>query len=289
MLQRSPSYVLTLPGQDAIADVLRKRLPQKLAYSIVRWKNVLVTTAFFQLSRRRPKFVKKMIRTGVKRQLPESIDVDKHFSPRYDPWDQRMCLVPDGDMFRALRKGDASVVTDQIETFTETGIKLASGEELEADVVVTATGLNMLLLGGVTVSVDGEEVNAPDHVAYKGMMLSGVPNMAMALGYTNASWTLKCDLVSEYVCRLINHMDARGYDVALPIEPGPSEPREPIIDLKSGYVLRSLDLMPKQGARVPWKLHQNYARDIRMLRRGEIEDEGIAFSRVGARETAAAA
>jgi monooxygenase len=289
MLQRSPSYVLTLPGQDAIADVLRKRLPQKAAYAIVRWKNVLVTTAFFQLSRRRPAFVKRMIRSGVKRQLPDGVDVDEHFTPRYDPWDQRMCLVPDGDLFSALRKGDASVVTDRIETFTETGLKLGSGEELEADVVITATGLNMKLLGGVTVAVDGEEVNAPDHVAYKGMMLSGVPNMAMAMGYTNASWTLKCDLVSEYVCRLLNHMDARAYRVATPVEPPASEPREPIIDLQSGYVLRSIDELPKQGSRVPWKLHQNYARDIRMLRRGEIEDEGIAFSRVPARSSSTAA
>jgi monooxygenase len=279
MLQRSPSYVLSLPGQDAIADALRKRLPTKLAYALVRWKNVLITTAFFQLSRRRPKFVKRMIRSAVKRQLPEGFDVDKHFSPRYDPWDQRMCLVPDGDLFAALRRGRASVVTDTIETFTENGIKLKSGEELEADVIVTATGLNMLLLGGVTVEVDGAEVVANEHVAYKGMMLSSVPNMAMALGYTNASWTLKCDLVAEYVCRLINHMDANGYREVVPVEPGPEMPREPIIDLTSGYVLRSLDDLPKQGAEVPWRLHQNYARDIRMLRRGEIEDEAISFSR----------
>jgi len=279
MLQRSPSYVLALPGQDAIADLARKRLPKKLAYALVRWKNVLITTAFFQLSRRRPRFVKRMIRSAVKRRLPEGYDVDKHFTPRYDPWDQRMCLVPDGDLFRVLREGRASVVTDTIETFTEKGVKLASGQELEADVVVTATGLNMLLLGGMTVVVDGHEVVASEHVAYKGMMLSSVPNMAMALGYTNASWTLKCDLVSEYVCRLINHMDANGYKQVTPVEPHASAPREPIIDLKSGYVLRSLDDLPKQGADVPWRLHQNYARDIRMLRRGDIEDESISFSR----------
>jgi monooxygenase len=283
MLQRSPSYVLSLPGQDAIADVLRKRLPAKLAYSLVRWKNVLMTTLFFQVSRRRPKLVRKLIRSGTRRQLPRDFDVDKHFTPRYDPWDQRMCLVPDGDLFKALRKGRASVVTDGIETFTETGLKLASGEELEADVVVTATGLNMLLLGGVTVVVDGEEVVPSEHVAYKGMMLSGVPNMAMALGYTNASWTLKCDLVSEYVCRLLNHMDAGGYRQVTPLEPDASMAREPIIDLTSGYVLRSIDSLPKQGTEVPWRLHQNYARDIRMLRRGDIEDGAISFSREGAR------
>jgi cation diffusion facilitator CzcD-associated flavoprotein CzcO len=204
--------------------------------------------------------------------------VDPHFKPRYQPWDQRVCLVPDGDLFEALGRGEASIVTDGIETFTENGIKLASGRDLEADVIVTATGLNVLFLGGMSLTVDGEQVEPAETVGYKGMMLSGVPNLAVALGYTNASWTLKCDLCAEYVCRLINHMDEHGYSQATPRAPDASVEREPFIDLMSGYVLRAIESLPKQGSRAPWRLYQNYARDILMLRRGPIEDEGIEFS-----------
>jgi monooxygenase len=278
MLQRSPSYVVTLPGQDPVAKFLARFLPPRVRYPIVRWKNVLLTQLFFQLSRRRPRFVKAFVRKGVERRLPPGFPTDPHFRPKYDPWDQRVCLVPDADLFEAIHRGEASIVTDDIETFTEDGIKLASGEELEADVIVTATGLNMQLLGGMEMSVDGEAVDPAATVAYKGMMLSGVPNAAMALGYTNASWTLKCDLCTEYVCRLLNHMDEHGHAIATPQPPPPGEPREPIIDLQSGYVLRSIEMLPKQGSRTPWRLHQNYPLDIIMLRRGPIEDEGIAFS-----------
>jgi cation diffusion facilitator CzcD-associated flavoprotein CzcO len=232
----------------------------------------------FNLSRRYPQFMRKLIRRGVQRRLPEGYDVDTHFNPRYNPWQQRMCLVPDSDLFEALGRGDASIVTDGIETFTETGLKLTSGAELEADVIVTATGLNLLLLGGMDLAVDGEEVEFADRVAYKGMMLSGVPNMALALGYTNASWTLKCDLVAEYVCRLLNHMDEHGYAIATPKAPDPSLPIEPFIDFNSGYVLRSIADLPKQGAIAPWRLHQNYFRDIRMLRRGPVDD-AMEFAR----------
>jgi cation diffusion facilitator CzcD-associated flavoprotein CzcO len=278
MLQRSPSYVVSLPGRDPIADGLRRLLPAKVAYPVVRWKNVLLTTLFFQLSRRAPRFMKALIRKGVQRRLPAGCDVDTHFKPRYNPWDQRVCLVPDDDLFAALRNGSASVVTDHIETFTEKGIRLESGAELEADVIVTATGLNLLMLGGMTIAVDGRELELSEAVTYKGMMLCGVPNMAYALGYTNASWTLKCDLVAQYVCRVLNHMEDHGYREYTPRAPDRSVPIEPMIDFSSGYVLRSIDNLPKQGSRAPWRLHQNYARDILMLRHGALEDEGVTFS-----------
>jgi monooxygenase len=278
MLQRSPSYVLSLPARDPLADLIRRALPTKTAYAVVRWKNVLVTTAFFQLSRRAPRLVRKLIRRGVERQLPPGYDVDTHFNPRYDPWDQRVCLVPDGDLFAAVGEGRASIVTDRIETFTETGLRLESGAELEADVIVTATGLNLLALGGLSLAVDGREITLSETVGYKGMMFSGAPNLAVSLGYTNASWTLKCDLTCEYVCRLLNHMDERGYVQCMPRRPDPSVATQPFIDLTSGYVQRSIATFPQQGARAPWRLHQNYARDILLLRRGPIEDEGIEFS-----------
>ena len=222
MLQRSPSYVVTLPAEDPIARFLQRVLPSKAAYALVRWKNVLLMMGSFKLSRWKPDFMRKVIRRGVEKHLPEGYDVDTHFNPRYNPWQQRMCLVPDSDLFEALADGSASVVTDGVETFTETGIRLTSGEELEADVIVTATGLNLLLLGGIEVSLDGEPVDFSKTVAYKGMMICGVPNLAVTLGYTNASWTLKCDLVSHYVCRLLNHMDEHGHTVCTPAAPDPS-------------------------------------------------------------------
>jgi monooxygenase len=276
MLQRSPTYIASLPAQDRLAAWLRRRLPERAAYAIVRWKNVLIQTAFYQLSRRRPEMIKRFIRKGVERSLPAGYDVDKHFKPHYNPWDQRMCLVPDGDLFRAISKGEASVVTDKIASFTEGGIALESGEELEADAIVTATGLNLLFLGGMELSVDGEPVDIPAKMTYKGMMLSGVPNMAFTVGYTNASWTLKADLTSEYVCRLLRHMDAHGYKRCLP-EVDPSVTEQPLLDFTSGYVQRSLDEFPKQGSKEPWKLRQNYVFDIRTIRRGEIEDGAMRF------------
>jgi cation diffusion facilitator CzcD-associated flavoprotein CzcO len=280
MVQRSPSYVVSLPGQDPIADFLRRRLPASVAYPLVRWKNVLLTTGFYKLSRRAPGFVKRLIRRGVERHLPAGYDVDTHFKPRYDPWDQRVCLVPDGDLFEAIRRGDASIVTDHVESFTEKGVRLASGDEVEADVIVTATGLNVLMLGGMEIAVDDREIKLPETVTYKGMMLCGVPNFAYTVGYTNASWTLKADLVARYVCRLLRHMEERGYRVCTPRAPDPTLPTEPLLDLTSGYVLRSIDDLPRQGGRVPWRLHQNYARDKLMLGLGSLEDEAMEFSRV---------
>ncbi len=278
MLQRSPSYVISLPARDSVADALRRRLPARAAYAIVRWKNVLRGAAFYALSRRRPGLIRNLIRRGVQASLPAGFDVDTHFSPRYDPWDQRVCLVPDGDLFQALSSERASIVTDRIETFTERGLRLASGEELEADIIVTATGLTLKLLGGTELSVDGEAVTFPDRVVYKGMMISGVPNATMALGYTNASWTLKADLVNEYVCRLLDYMDEHGFDRVMPIEPDEAVARIPLLDLQSGYIERSAHWLPKQGSRLPWRLYQNYPRDIRLLKHGPVDDEGVRFS-----------
>jgi monooxygenase len=278
MLQRSPTYIASLPAEDPIAQGLRRFLPPKAVYAIVRWKNVVIQSLVYQLSRRRPRAVKAMIRKGVERALPPGYDVDKHFKPRYNPWDQRMCLVPNGDLFRAIRKEEASVATDTIDTFTEKGIKLDSGEELVADVIITATGLNLLFLGGMEMRVDGEAVDLPKRMAYKGMMLSGVPNCAFTVGYTNASWTLKADLTSEYVCRVLAHMDTNGYAKSVPEVTDPNVVEQPLLDFTSGYVLRSLDKFPKQGSKEPWKLRQNYVLDIRTIRRGELDDGAMQFS-----------
>ncbi|MFL5824936.1 MAG: flavin-containing monooxygenase [Thermoleophilaceae bacterium] len=278
MLQRSPSYVVSLPGQDPIANFLRRLLPDKAAYAVTRWKNVLIQMLVYQLCRRRPEFMKRVIRRGVMRQLPPGYDVDTHFRPTYNPWDQRMCLVPDGDLFKTLGEGRASMVTDTIETFTENGVKLTSGEELEADVIVSATGLNLLVFGGMKLAVDGDEVEVPKTMAYKSMMLSGVPNFAFALGYTNASWTLKVDVTCEYVCRLLAYMEDHGYRQCTPHNHDPSVKEEPFLDFTAGYVLRSIDQFPKQGNKQPWRLPMNYALDIRTLRYGPIEDGAIVFS-----------
>jgi cation diffusion facilitator CzcD-associated flavoprotein CzcO len=288
MLQRSPSYIVALPREDPIARIALRVLPSRAAYAFLRWKNIMVMTAFYQVSRRWPELTKRALRKFVKNQLPAGHDVDTHFSPRYNPWDQRICLAPDGDLFEAFSSGKASIVTGRIETFTENGIRLASGKELEADIIVTATGLNVLMIGGMSVAVDGEEIDISKTVGYKGVMYSGVPNAAVAFGYTNASWMLKIDLCAEYVCRLLNHMNEHGYTVATPRAPDPSVGTEPLVDLTSGYVQRAIDAMPRQGSRQPWRLYQNYPRDILMLRHGELEDEGIEFSANGKRSTAPA-
>jgi monooxygenase len=278
MLQRSPTYIMALPGEDPIANAIRRVLPGKAAYGVVRWKNVITQGVFFQLSRKAPGLVKKVIAKVTQRMLPDDVPLDPHFTPTYNPWDQRVCLVPDGDLFRALRSGKASMATDTIETFTPTGIRLTGGAELEADIVVSATGLKLLPLGGIEIDLDGRRVALNDTVGYKGMMLSGVPNLAFAIGYTNASWTLKCDLTCEYLIRLLKHMDATGARIVKPREFDRSQPTLPFIDLKSGYVQRALADFPKQGQDAPWRLHQNYARDIMTLRRGPLEDGVIEFS-----------
>jgi len=279
MLQRSPSYIVSLPAEDPIAAVLRRVLPAKVGYFIVRWKNILITMLSFQLSRRRPKVMKALIRKQVERQLPSGYDLDTHFRPRYNPWDQRLCVVPDGDLFDAIAEGRASMVTDCIKTFTEKGLELTSGAELDADLIVTATGLNLLPLGGMQVAVDGRDVELSKTMSYKGMMLSGVPNLASAFGYTNASWTLKSELTCAYVCRLLKYMDRHGYRQCTPSKPDPSIAEQPFVDFSSSYVVRSIDQFQRQGSRAPWRLYQNYALDILSLRFGAIEDGAIEFSR----------
>ncbi len=277
MLQRTPSYVLSLPGRDPLAERLR-RLPTRIAHPLVFGKNVLVSTASYQFSRRRPEAMKRFLASMTRKQLPEGVDVAPHFTPPYDPWDQRLCLVPDGDLFAALRSGKASVVTDRIATFDETGIRLESGGHLDADVVVTATGLVLLPIGGMRLTVDGQDVDLSQTVSYKGFMVSGVPNFAMTIGYTNASWTLKADLIARYVCRLLTHLDRNGYAAATPLAPAEGG-SEPFLGLSAGYVQRSLTALPKQGSRAPWKLNQSYLRDLLLMRRAPLEDEGIRFTR----------
>jgi monooxygenase len=279
MLQRSPTYIVSIPSKDPIANGLRRLVGPRLAYPVARWKNVALAALIYRLSRRRPALLKSMIRKGVLRQLPPGYDVDTHFAPRYRPWDQRLCLVPDGDLFAAIRRGRASVVTDRISSFTVDGIRLESGAFLEADIVVTATGLRLLPLGGIRLTVDGSHVRLPETMAYKGMMLSGVPNFAFTIGYTNASWTLKADLVSEYVVRLLRHMDAHGYDQAVPVNDDPGVTEQPLLDFQAGYVLRSIHEFPKAGSRQPWRLGMNYAQDVLTLRYGRIDDGAMRFSR----------
>jgi monooxygenase len=283
MVQRSPSYVTAVPARDPIADALRRLLPDSASYPLVRWKNVLLTSGLYQLSRRRPELMKSLLRKGAIKRLPPGFDVDTHFAPAYNPWDQRLCLVPDGDLFGSVRAGQASIVTGEIERFTATGVEMTSGEQLPADIIVTATGLNLLAIGGLSLIVDGRDIQLPETLAYKGMMLSGVPNFALTVGYTNASWTLKADLVARYVCRLLRHLEATGYQIVTPVAPevGDREQLAPLIDLQSGYVQRSIALLPRQGPAAPWRLYQNYLRDVRLMRRGPLDD-GVRFGRARA-------
>ena len=277
MLQRSPSYVLSVPEEDPIANALRRRLGDRRAYAIVRWKNVVLATLLYQVSQRAPKPMRRLFRAGAQKQLPAGYAVDTHFNPRYDPWDQRLCLVPDGDLFRAVHKGDAEIVTAEIDRFTETGVRLRDGSVLEADIVVTATGLNLLAFGGIEFSVDGEAIELPRTMAYRSMMLSGLPNFIYTIGYTNISWTLKADLVAEYACRLINHMDAHGHRRAVAVR-DPAISERPFMDFDPGYVVRALDDLPKQGSKAPWRLSMSYIIDVFQIRRGRVDDGVLQFT-----------
>jgi cation diffusion facilitator CzcD-associated flavoprotein CzcO len=279
MLQRSPTYMASRPSEDAMANWLREKLPAKLAYSITRWRNVLFGMFFFNLARKRPETVKKNLIGMVRDTLGPDYDVDTHFTPKYNPWDQRLCLVPDNDLFDSINKGKSSVVTDHIDSFTPTGIKLKSGKELEADIIVTATGLKLELLGGLQVTVDGAPKNVSKSLSYKGIMYSDIPNMAQSFGYTNASWTLKADLTCDWVCRLLNFMSRKGYGEAVAINRDPTNTPEPWFDFSSGYVQRAKDVLPMQGSKKPWKQYQNYARDLVMLRFGKIDDGTMTFSK----------
>ena len=288
MLQRSPSYILSLPDEDPIAERLKRFLPEGAAYTANRWKNIVQQSIHYQACRKLPQRMRSTLMTLVRRQLPEGYDVEKHFSPRYNPWDQRLCLAPNGDLFKAIRNGKADIVTDTIERFTKTGIKLTSGVELQADIIVTATGLNLQLFGGAEISRNGVPVDLHDTMAFKGMMLTHMPNMAFTIGYTNASWTLKADLVSEFVCRVLNYMDANGFDTVEPQHPGNSVDERPLMDFTPGYVLRALDYLPKAGHVAPWRLKQNYLLDLRLIRHGKVDDEALEFTKHRARVTASA-
>jgi cation diffusion facilitator CzcD-associated flavoprotein CzcO len=286
MLQRSPTYVVSRPGEDAFANWLRRNLPAKLAYGIARWRMVLMSMFFFKLARSRPQRVKRELIGLVRKELGPDYDVKTHFTPSYNPWDQRVCLVPDSDLFQSIKSGKSSVVTDHIETFTPKGLKLKSGKELEADIIVTATGLQLELLGGMQVSIDGVAKNMSKTMSYKGMMYSDVPNLASAFGYTNASWTLKCDLTCEYVCRILNHMDRTGTTQCTPRK-DPQVQEAPWIDFSSGYIQRAANVLPKQGTKKPWKLYQNYFLDLVTLKFGAVDDGTLEFAKPPAKvETA---
>ncbi|MET0343645.1 MAG: NAD(P)/FAD-dependent oxidoreductase [Polyangiales bacterium] len=277
MLQRSPTYIVSGPERDQVADWLRERFSAHTAYAITRWKNVLRSMGIYGFSRKFPEQAKKLFIGMVRKELGETYDVDKHFTPSYNPWDQRLCLVPDGDLFAAIKEARASVVTDHIERFTERGIMLRSGEEIDADLIVTATGLKLKFLGGLALEVDGQRIMPNEQMSYYGMMLSEVPNLAMAIGYTNASWTLKCDLTSEYVCRLLNYMDKKGLAQCTPVR-DPNVQEEPLLNFSSGYIQRSIDDFPRQGTLAPWKVYQNYVLDRLVFRRKRVDDKAMRFA-----------
>ncbi|MBK7599443.1 MAG: NAD(P)/FAD-dependent oxidoreductase [Acidobacteria bacterium] len=281
MLQRSPTYMASLPAVDRIANWFRRYLPPTLAYRLTRMKNVLLQLIFFNFARAFPERVKKRLLDLIREQLGSEYDIATNFTPRYKPWDERLCLVPDNDFFEVIKAGKASIVTDHIDSFTDTGIKLESGGELEADIVVTATGLELQFAGGAEVVVDGRLIDIGKTVLYKGMMFSGVPNLVSVFGYTNASWTLRADLLSEYFCRLINYMDERGYVQAKPKDPDPSMPVVPLGNLTSGYFQRATERLPKQGTEGQWRNPQNYAFDVLRFRFGGIEDDVLEFRRAG--------
>jgi cation diffusion facilitator CzcD-associated flavoprotein CzcO len=284
MLQRSPTYVVSRPARDAVAIALRAHLPAALAGALARWKNILLGIATYRFARRKPQKAKRLILRGVRKSLGPDFDVARHFTPTYDPWDQRVCLVPDGDLFKVLRSGEASVVTDQIDAFTPTGLRLRSGETLAADVVVSATGLVIKLMGGAQIVVDGVVADLSASLLYKGMMFSEVPNLALAFGYTNASWTLKCDLTARYVCRLLHHMERSGQAICAPRLIDASVVAEPMLNFTSGYVARAAKVMPRQGSKPPWRVHQNYLTDLLALRWGPVDDGVMRFERAKARE-----
>ncbi len=279
MLQRSPTYIVARPAEEAVDDRLGRWLPAGAAHAAVRWKNILLQMYLYRLSRRKPAAVRAQIIKLAQAEIGPGFNAAEYFNPRYEPWDQRMCVAPDGDFFAAMRAGKASIVNGEIETFTEAGLRLTSGQEIEADIIVTATGLKVRLMGGVTIEVDGAPVDIATTTGYKGVMFSDVPNLASIFGYTNASWTLKSDLIAEYVCRLLSHMDRRGYAICTPRRGDAAIADEPTLPLTSGYIERAKDLLFKQGTKKPWRLNQNYALDVMALRFGAIEDGALEFTR----------
>ncbi len=279
MLQRSPTYVLSVPERDPIANALKRVLPARAAYWLTRRKNIWLQRNVYRLSQSHPQLVRRVLTALVRLHLPKGYPVDTHFNPRYNPWDQRLCVVPDADLFKEIGRGGVSIVTDRIKAFNERGIELESGQELEADIIVTATGLNLLALGGIQLSVDGADVNLAQTMVYKSMMISDVPNFAFAVGYTNSSWTLKVDIVCEYLGRLIAYMDEHGYASCVAHNDDPTMATRPLLDFGAGYVQRSVQDWPKQGARPPWSVAMSYRQDVRNLRRGPIENPALRFAR----------
>ena len=289
MLQRSPSYVMPLPRKDPIANNLRKVLPAKAAYAATRRINIGRGRFIYNLCQRRPNLARRIIRSLNVKYLPEGFEVSTHFNPQYNPWDQRLCAVPDADLFRVIAQGKASVVTDKIVRFTKTGIQLESGRELKADVIVTATGLKLLPFGGISVSVDGDAKNPHDCLVYKSFMLSGIPNMAFAFGYTNSSWTLKVDLVCEHLCRLLAYMDAHGFTTVVPVADDPDLQRRPMLDFPAGYIMRAIDEFPQQATSGPWTVEMDYWADYARLHKGPVEDAALRFSTADRAEVGATA
>jgi monooxygenase len=292
MVQRSPTYIVSLPAVDTIANALRRLLPSRLAYRLTRLKNMALQLALYGSARAFPERTKKKLLKLIREQLGPEYDLATHFTPRYKPWDERLCIVPDNDFFAAIKAGRVSVATDHIETFTETGLKLRSGQELEADIIVTATGLELQFAGGAEIVVDERPGEIGQAVLYKGLMFSGVPNLASIFGYTNASWTLRADLLAEYFCRLVNFMDARGYVEVRPPQPDPAMPVKPFGNLTSGYFKRAEERLPREGLKGPWRSPQNYAFDLLRFRFGAVEDEMLEFRRASehaGREASAAA
>ncbi len=282
MLQRSPSYIVALPTHDRLAAGLRRVLPSAMAWRLVRWKNILLAAGFYEFSRRWPERARQLLLRAARHFLGPEFDLQRHLSPHYAPWDQRLCIAPDADIFQAIRSGKASIVTDTIERFTPTGIRLVSGEELPADVIVTATGLRLKVMGGTALRLDGRAVDLSQAMVYRGTMFSGVPNLALASGYTNASWTLKCELVARYVCRLLEHMRSRGLDTCMPVAGDAARAdAPPFIDLTSGYVQRAAHQLPRQGTRKPWRMYQNYMLDLISLKFSRLGDEALRFGRRG--------
>lgn len=279
MLQRSPTYVFALPGEDALSQHLRRHLPEALVHRLVRAKNVTLGSAFYQFCRRAPKLARRVLRANAAHYLPKDYPIDTHFKPRYDPWDERLCVVPDGDLFRSLASGRASIVTDTIDTLTEKGVRLASGDELPADVIVSATGLELQFAGGIPISVDGKVIRPKETLVYKGVLLSGVPNLACAIGYTNASWTLRADISSRYVCRLLRHMDEHGFVEAVARADDSTSAAVPLLNLASGYVKRAIEHMPQQGRATPWRVPQNYVVDFCATLLGRVDDAYLRFKR----------
>lgn len=277
MLQRSPTYIVTAPSEDKISNLMNRILPKKIAYNISRWRKISFQKFTYNLCKKYPKFMKGIMVKGVKKELGEEHDIEKNFTPNYNPWDQRVCLVPDGDLFESLKKGTSSVVTDHIDRFTEKGILLQSGKELEADLIVTATGLQLVIMGDIPFYKDNEKIDFSNTVSYKGTMFSNVPNVALAFGYTNASWTLKCDLTNRFVSRILNYMDEHNYKYCVPTQDDPNMEMVPFLDFSSGYIQRFLDRLPKSGSKMPWKLEQSYFHDRKMIKNSPIDDGFLTF------------